>query len=573
MEPIDSRSERTIGESRSAGLGELMELSSNIDWGDCAVWYVPSMEEYAAFVNFFLSRSCNRKNRVVYVKMGGNFEDSLQHRELFEIHNFTEIENLQQSIRLLQKFIQANGPRVFYIFDDISCLKRRRSETAVFYFFRAVHSQLQQLGAVSYWPLLKGSIVHDTVVKFSGIAQLLISIDRTEEGGCIHPLKVPSEKFHPMLKPYSFEFKSLGLEKMDKYSILDLLMKKVAEVDKLKEHLQRSEEKYQDLWNTTTHYKNIVGTSEHVRKVCRMIGIASASNATVLIQGESGTGKELVAEATHLHSPRSKGPFVKVNCAALSDTLLESELFGHKKGAFTGAIRDQKGRFWLADGGTILLDEIGCMSLNGQAKLLRVLQDTKIEPVGGSMPIKVDVRVIATTNLNLKKAMDEGRFREDLYYRLNVFPIQLLPLRERMEDVLPLARHFLRKFSQEIKKTITDISPAASDILQVYTWPGNVRELENAIEYAVMLGNRETLQAFNLPQRILDVSLGNAPRNLLNLKRKLEIVEKETILQALDQTDWVKKSAARLLGIDPRNLSYFLRKHHISGRLRRSQNI
>jgi len=298
-----------------------------------------------------------------------------------------------------------------------------------------------------------------------------------------------------------------------------------------------------------------------------MIGIAAESDATVLIQGESGTGKELVAEAIHFHSSRSKGPFVKVNCAGLTETLLESELFGHKKGAFTGAIRDRKGKFQSANGGTILLDEISCMSPAGQAKFLRVLQEKEIEPVGESMPMKVDVRVIATTNLNLKKAVDEGKFREDLYYRLNVFPIYLSPLRERMEDVVPLTKYFLKKYSQEIKKTIKEISPAAFSIIQAYDWPGNVRELENAIEYAIMMEKEETLQFLSLPQGILDACLGKTPPESFNLRRKLEITQKETILKALNHTNWVKKQAAQILDIDPRNLSYFLRKHHISKRV------
>ena len=571
MGSVDLKREQSSGEPRYGGLEEVMELSCNVHWGDCAVWYVPSLDEYAVFVNSFLCRCHDQNNRVVYVKMGGDLEEKLRHRNFLEVHNFEGSENLQQSIRLLKEFIQTNGPHVSYIFDDISCLRERKSEILLFDFFRAVNSQLQELGAVSYWPLLRGSILQDTVAKFSGMAQLLVSVERTEEGACIHPLKVPSERFYQMLKPYSFDFESLGLEKRDESSILlDELMQKVAEIDRLKQDLRRSEEKYQDLLETTTHYKNIVGRSEHIRKACRMIGIAAASNATVLIQGESGTGKELVAEAIHFHSLCSKGPFVKINCAALSDTLLESELFGHKKGAFTGAIRDRKGRFWLADGGTILLDEIGCMSPGGQAKLLRVLQDKKIEPVGGSMPIKVEVRVIATTNLDLKGAVEQGRFREDLYYRLNVFPIQLLPLRERMEDVLPLARHFLRKYSQEIKKTIREISPATSSVLQAYNWPGNVRELENAIEYAVMLGRNETLQSFNLPKTILDASAGKNPCHSLNLKRRLEITENQTIVRALDSANWVKKSAAQILGVDPRNLSYFLKKHGISKERKRA---
>jgi len=570
MEVIDPKRGQTGRESQYGGFEELIELSCNLHWGDCAVWYVPSMDEYAVFVNSFLCRCYNQNNRVIYVKMRSNLEQRLDYRNFFEVHNFESIENFQQSIKSLREFIQAKGPYVSYVFDDISCLRERRSEIALFHFFRVVNSQLQELGAVSYWPLLRGSVLQDTVAKFSGMAQLLVSVERTDEGACIHPLKVPSERFYRILKPYSFDFESLGLKKRDKPSmLLDVLMQKVAEVDQLKQDLRRSEEKYQDLLETTTRYKNIVGRSEHILKVCRMIGITAASNATVLIQGESGTGKELVGEAIHFHSLCSKGPFVKVNCAALSETLLESELFGHKKGAFTGAIRDRKGRFWLADGGTILLDEIGCMSLGGQAKLLRVLQDKEIEPVGASMPIKVDVRVVATTNLNLKKAIDQGGFREDLYYRLNVFPIQLLPLRERMEDVLPLARHFLKKYSQEVKKTVREISTAASSVLQAYDWPGNVRELENAIEYAVMLEKRETLQAFNLPQRILDASAGKTPCHSLNLKRRLQITENQTILKALECTNWVKNSAAKILGIDPRNLSYFLKKHGISKRHKR----
>ncbi|MEJ2567457.1 MAG: sigma-54 dependent transcriptional regulator, partial [candidate division WOR-3 bacterium] len=412
--------------------------------------------------------------------------------------------------------------------------------------------------------LLKGFFVQDTIVKFGGMAQLLVSIERTEEAVCIHPLKVPSRKFYQMLKPYSFDLEALGLEKGNESSmILNLLMQKIAEVDQLKEDLKRTKERYRDLLEIATQYPNIVGRSKHIHEICKMIGIAAASNATVLVQGESGTGKELVAEAIHFHSSRSEGPFIKVNCASISETLFESELFGHKKGAFTGAICDRKGRFQLADNGTILLDEIGCMSPASQAKLLRVLEERKIESVGGSKPIKVDVRVIATTNLNFKRAMEEGEFRKDLFYRLNVFPIELLPLRERKEDILPLAMHFLKNFSEELKKIIKEITPAASYILQAYDWPGNVRELKNAIEYAVMLEKGNTLHTFNLPQRVLDTSQGKEPLKMFNLRKRLEIVEKDTILMALECTNWTKNKAAKILGIHPKNLSYFMKKHNI----------
>lgn len=564
MRAADLRMRNIGGKSRYNALKEITELLYNIDWGNCAVWYVPSMDDYAIFVDSLLQRCYNQNNRAIYIKIGSDLEKKLHYRNSFDIYNFEYAKDTAQSIKSLKEFIQTNGRHISYIFDDISSLKEQGSENTPFHFFQAVTSQLQKFDSVSYWPLLKGSIVQDTIAKFSGIVQLLVSIERTDEGVCIHPLRVPSERFYQMLKPYSFDSKNLGLEKKEKSSIiLDLLMNKIVEVEHLKEDLKKTEEKYRDLLETTTQYKNIVGRSEHIRKVCRMIGIAAASNVTVLIHGESGTGKELVAEAIHFHSLCSKGPFIKVNCAAISETLLESELFGHKRGAFTGAICDRKGKFQLADGGTILLDEIGCMSPTGQAKLLRVLEEKEIEPVGGSKPIKVDVRVIATTNMNFKKAMEEGRFREDLFYRLNVFPIQLLPLRERKEDILPLAKHFLRKYSEVLKKTIKEITPAVSYILKVYDWPGNVRELENAIEYAIMLEKRKTLQVGTLPQRILDSSRGKAPVELFNLRSKLETVEKETILKALESTDWIKKRAAKSLGVNPKNLSYFMNKHHI----------
>jgi len=570
MRTNNIKKEKIEGESPDEGLEEIMELLYNTNWGDCTVWYITSMDEYAVFVNFYLRRCYNQNNRVIYIKMSSNLEEKFRYRNSLELHNFDSIENFQQSTKLLKEFIQSNGPHISYIFDDISYLKEQMGEATLFHFFQTISSQLRELKAHSYWPLLRGSILQDTVTKFSGIAQLLVSIERTDDGACIHPLKVPSNRFYQMLKPYSIDFKGHGLKEKDEFSILlDMLMQKVDEVDQLKQKLERTEERYQNLLETTIQYKNIVGSSEHIRKVCRMIGIAAQSDATVLVQGESGTGKELVAEAIHFHSARFKGPFVKVNCAAISETLLESELFGHKKGAFTGALHDRKGRFQLANNGTILLDEIGCMSLTGQAKLLRVLQEREIEPVGESMPIKVDVRVIATTNLNLKKAINEGSFREDLYFRLNVFSIYLLPLRERMEDLPALAEHFLRKYTRELNKTIKKISPITLSIMQAYDWPGNVRELENAIEYAVMMEKENTLQFFNLPQRMLAVSQGEALHELLNLRKKLEITEKETVLKALNCTNWVKKEAAQILGIDPKNLCYFLKKHYISEKNKR----
>lgn len=314
----------------------------------------------------------------------------------------------------------------------------------------------------------------------------------------------------------------------------------------------------EDLIETNLNFPSIIGQSPQIREVCRLIGLVAQTEATVLIQGESGTGKELVAQAVHFHSRRCARPLIKVNCAALTETLLESELFGHKKGAFTGAIQDRKGRFKLADGGTIILDEIDSLSLPGQAKLLRVLQEKEFEPVGDSTTMRVDVRVIAITNADLTRAIDEGRFREDLYYRLNAFPIRLPPLRERREDISLLVRHFLQGYSASLRKQIVDVDVDALSLIMDYAWPGNVRELENTVEYAVILEKGRLLGVGSLPDKLRRESEPDR-----SLKRRLEIAERQIILEALLATKGVKNRAATLLGIDRRNFSYFLNKHGI----------
>jgi len=314
----------------------------------------------------------------------------------------------------------------------------------------------------------------------------------------------------------------------------------------------------EDLIETNLNFPSIIGQSPQIREVCRLIGLVAQTEATVLIQGESGTGKELVAQAVHFHSRRSARPLIKVNCAALTETLLESELFGHKKGAFTGAIQDRKGRFKLADGGTIILDEIDSLSLPGQAKLLRVLQEKEFEPVGDSTTMRVDVRVVAITNADLTKSIDEGRFREDLYYRLNAFPIRLPPLRERREDISLLVRHFLQSYSTSLRKQVVDFDFDALSLIMDYAWPGNVRELENTVEYAVILEKERRLGVRSLPDKLRPEA---APDR--SLKRRLEIAERQIILEALLATKGVKTRAATMLGIDRRNFSYFLNKHGI----------
>jgi DNA-binding NtrC family response regulator len=309
------------------------------------------------------------------------------------------------------------------------------------------------------------------------------------------------------------------------------------------------------------HY-GIVGRSRKMADVIRTIGLVAQSKSTVLVSGETGTGKELVARAIHDRSAQREMPLIKVNCAAIPETLLESELFGHVKGAFTGAISSKKGKFALADGGTIFLDEIGTMSPALQAKLLRVLQEREFEPLGSERSQRVDVRVVAATNRDLRQMVSDGRFQEDLYYRLNVIPIVLPPLRERREDIPVLIDHFVRKHAQRAGRRIEGLEPAALAALEQYDWPGNVRELENAIERAVVLSTSPNVSVASV---FMPGAAGTAPPGLpgLALRQNVEWVERETVARALEAAGGVKKDAAELMGISQRALSYYLSKHRL----------
>jgi DNA-binding NtrC family response regulator len=311
---------------------------------------------------------------------------------------------------------------------------------------------------------------------------------------------------------------------------------------------------------------DFVGESEEIQKVLGIVNKVARSSSSVILKGETGTGKELLAGAIHYNSPRSEGPYVRVNCAALPEQLLESELFGHEKGAFTGADKQRVGRFELANSGTILLDEITDMSLATQAKVLRVLQEKEFERLGSSRTIKVDVRVISATNKDLIKERDERRFRDDLYYRLNVVTIEVPPLRSRGRDILLLARFFLQKYSGELNKKIDRIHPAAIMLLSAYRWPGNIRELENAIERAVLLaeGDEITPEDLGLPFKGELAELGPQAVKMPFGGVKLEEVERQLVLQALEMENWVQKKAAKLLGISGRVLNYKIKSFGIT---------
>jgi two-component system NtrC family response regulator len=319
----------------------------------------------------------------------------------------------------------------------------------------------------------------------------------------------------------------------------------------------------------SSHYSfgNLIGKSKAMQAVFDLIRKVAPTGATVLIQGESGTGKELVAKSIHFNSPRRDRPFVAVNCAALAETLLESELFGHEKGAFTGATERRKGRFELADGGTLFLDEIGELTPGLQVKLLRVLQEKTIERVGGGRAIPVDIRILAATNKNLKTEMARGRFREDLFFRLNVVHIPLPALKERPEDIRLLVEHFIRKYASERKtgEPITGIDPDVERLFYDYSWPGNVRELENIIERATILSPGSRIQVGDLPRNFREnvqdnLYLDSIPTDA-KLYETLAMIEKTLILRALKKSDYVQSRAAELLGIGKSGLNQKIKKY------------
>ena len=318
--------------------------------------------------------------------------------------------------------------------------------------------------------------------------------------------------------------------------------------------------------------ENIVGRSKPIRDVLELIKrLAQSGTTTLLVQGESGTGKDLVSRALHYESSRRDNPFFALNCAAIPETLIETELFGYEKGAFTDAKTMKKGVFEMADGGTVFLDEISEMHINMQSKFLRVLEDQTFRRVGGVKDISVNVQVVASTNRNLETAINEGKFREDLYYRLSVIPIVIPPLRERKEDIPALIEHFIQRYNVQFRKNVKGITPEGMKLLMNYSWPGNVRELKNAIERAMILVDQETIDVSELPIRILDPSAavtlsrvsGDQLVKLPSEGAGLEAIEKELILQALQYANSNKTKAAKLLKISRDTLRYKVKKHNL----------
>ncbi len=338
----------------------------------------------------------------------------------------------------------------------------------------------------------------------------------------------------------------------------------LTELDKTKKQVEEIGRKLGEVH----HLDRIIGKSHIMQQVFQAVKAAAASEATILIQGESGTGKELVAGAIHFNSNRVTKPLVTVNCSALSESLLESELFGHVKGAYTGAIKDRKGRFEEADGGTIFLDEIGEISPYIQVKLLRVLQEKEVERVGESKRRKVDIRIITATNKNLYDLIRKGTFREDLYYRLKVFPISVPSLRERKEDIPLLAAHFIKQQNGKTGKNIKGFTKAATQILMDYDWQGNVRELENAVEHAFVLCNSEEIDTFDLPVEIRKTHfMPPAPFQMTPPRSHSQpgrTLTQETLLELLHDSDWNKAEVARRLGVSRTAVWKYMKKWNIS---------
>ncbi|HEX8890503.1 MAG TPA: sigma 54-interacting transcriptional regulator [Pyrinomonadaceae bacterium] len=336
-------------------------------------------------------------------------------------------------------------------------------------------------------------------------------------------------------------------------------------------HIEWLESENQRLQDDIQIEHNMIGESQRMREVYQFIARVAPTTSTVLITGESGTGKELIARAIHLNSPRKNKSFVAVNCAALTETLLESELFGHEKGAFTGAIAQKKGKLEIADGGTLFLDEVGEMPLQLQAKLLRVLQEREFERVGGTRTLHVDIRLIAATNKDLEEAIRQGTFRQDLYYRLNVVLLSMPPLRERRDDIPLLANYFVQRYSDKCNRKVRGISTEARARLTNYDWPGNVRELENAIERAVVLGTTDMLLPEDLPEAALETALPVTGVGVANYHEAVTEAKRQLILKAMEQAGGNYTEAAKLLGVHPNYLHRLIRNMNLKTELKSSK--
>ncbi len=387
---------------------------------------------------------------------------------------------------------------------------------------------------------LKSVHPHTTFIVLTGFATIEVAVEATRKGA-----------YHFVTKPFNLE------------EVLNIVQKILSH-----KNLENENQQLRAVLERQYKFDNIIGKSEKVLDVLSMVERVAECESTVLITGESGTGKELIAKAIHFNSNRAKAPFIPINCGAIPSELLESELFGHMKGSFTGATQNRVGRFELAEGGTLFFDEIGDMSPSLQVKLLRVLQDRKFEPVGSTKTISSNVRIIAATNIDLEKAVAEGKFREDLFYRLNVIPIKMPALRERAGDISILIHHFIKKFNANTKNMISGITPSALDLLNIYPWPGNIRELENLVERLSIIKGSGIIDVLDLPEKyrasdlgaIADTSRIHIPESGMDFNTAVDNYENSLILQALEKTGWNRNQAALLLRLNRTTLVEKIKK-------------
>ncbi len=451
-------------------------------------------------------------------------------------HHLLIVDDDANHLKTLQTIIRSWGYRVSVADDGAGAVEKVKNRA---YALILMDVRMAQMGGIEALQHIK---------RYNPAIPVLIMTAYSSVDSAVEALKAGAYDY--LTKPLDFEVLKLSLERALEHAGLK------AENKKLKTR-------------KSVHYKleNIIGKSRPMKELIEMLAMIAPSEATVLITGESGTGKELIAKSIHHNSPRKDFPLVVINCAAMTETLLESELFGHEKGAFTGAEKRREGRFMQANRGTIFLDEIGETSQAMQAKLLRVIQEREIQRVGGEETLSVDVRILAATNRKLEEEVKSGRFREDLYYRLNVVTLDIPPLCNRQDDIPLLAQHFLTKYSKKNHKPVKGFSPLAMDMLLKYTWPGNVRELENTIERAVILLPDEHITEKELPSNITDVFAEKQdqekPLAPAAINRPLDEIEKEAILATFEACHGNKSETARRLGINRKTLHKKLKEYGV----------
>ena len=508
-----------------------------------------------------------------------NSNQSELRREVEELHLLFEISQaLEKSLDLrdvVSQILETMAKRMGMMRGTLTLLNRETGEIFIESAYGLSKSQ-QQKGKYQIGQGITGKVVEtgkpaiipriSREPKFLNITGARSNIEKKDISFICVPIKLGTEVVGTLSADRLFSDK---ISLKEDLRLLSIIASLIAQAVKLRQAVQEERKKLIDEdarlreeLKERFRPDNIIGNSNVMQNVFNLIAQVAKSSANVLIRGESGTGKELVANAIHYNSLRADKPFVKVNCAALPETIVESELFGHEKGAFTGALKTRKGRFEMADGGTIFLDEVGDFSPATQIKLLRFLQEREFERLGGNETIKADVRVIAATNRNLEEMMESGEFRQDLYYRLNVFPIYIPPLRHRKTDILLLADIFIEKYSKANNKNVKRISTPAIDMLMSYHWPGNVRELENCIERAVLLATDEAIHSYHLPPT-LQTPETTGTSLVGDLKTTLDNVEYDLIIDALKSTRGNMAKAARQLGITERLMGLRVKKHGI----------